>query len=183
MSKQTLFIKITQTILVCFCVLNTPVFSQSESDRIAEIKRMYNEIIGLGEQNCAEKSMIDYIDVGGEVVEMEQKASFCQINDSYFLIKGVISDWEYEEEIYAYYRNSNIFFVYIKYYDVAFEGELRYYFYENGDLVQILEKNNENADDLNLVPNSKVESEDELNRLLTYLTNDLEKIKLIFDQE
>jgi hypothetical protein len=183
MSKQTLFIKIVQTILVCFCVLNTPVFSQSQSDRIAEIKRMYSEVTQLGEKNCIVKTMVDKIDVSGEFYEVEQKAEFCDVNSTYTIVKGVISDWEYEEELFAYYVNGKLFFVFIKFYNVAFEGELRYYFYENGDVAQILQKNNENGDDLNIVPNSKVESEEEKNEFLSYLYGDMEKIQQILGQQ
>jgi hypothetical protein len=181
MSRQTLFVKITQTILVC--LLNTTIFSQSESDRIAEIKRMYNEVTQLGEQNCIVKTMVDKIDVSGEFYEVEQKAEFCDVNSTYSIVKGVISDWEYEEELFAYYINGKLFFVFIKFYNVATEGELRYYFYENSDIAQILQKNIENGDDLNLVPNIKVESEEETNEFLSYLYGDLEKIQQILDQE
>jgi hypothetical protein len=168
---------------IFICAMNSFVFAQTPSERISEIKGMYNEIMGLGEQNCIENSMIEYVDIGGELYEMEQKASSCFVNYMYGLEKGIINDWEYTGEIYAYYFQGNLFFVYMKYFDVAFEGELRYYFYENGEIVQILQKNNENGEDLSLVPNTKVEDEELKNSLLMNLYSDLEKIHVILNQD
>jgi hypothetical protein len=171
------------TIILFSCTFSSLISAQTPSERISEIKGMYNEIMGLGELNCIENSMIDYIDVGGEMYEMEQQAASCFVNYKYGINKGIINDWEYTGEIYAYYFQGNLFFVYMKYYDVTFEGELRFYFYENGDIVQILQKNNENGEDLSLVPNTKVEDEELKNSLITNLYSDLEKIQVILNQD
>jgi len=175
--------KLKLVIIFFICAYSSLIFSQSPTDRITEIKGMYNEIMGLGEQNCIEKSMIDYIDVGGEIYELEQKASSCFVNYNYGIKKGIIADWEYTGEIYAYYFQGNLFFVYMKYFDVAFEGELRFYFYENGNIVQILQKNNENGEDLSLVPNTKIEDEELKSSLIMNLYSDLEKMHVVLNQD
>jgi len=183
MKENYKIVKTIKTFSIFICAMNSFVFAQTQSERITEIKRMYSEIINLGEQNCIDKSMMDYIDVGGEMYEMEQKASSCFVNYKYGIKKGIINDWEYTGEIYAYYFQGNLFFVYMKYFDVAFEGELRYYFYENGNIVQILQKNNENGEDLSLVPNTKVEDEELKSSLITNLYSDLAKMHLILNQD
>lgn len=177
------FNKIPKIILIILIFIhNLVITAQTSTERINEIKKMYGEVVGLGKINCQEKKMIDYQDVGGDINEVEQKAEVCHLNSIYTLRKGIISKWEYSSEIFAYYNHENLFFVFVKYIGVAYEGELRFYFHKNGDLIQILEKDNLNGEELSKAPNVKVEDSVRKSDLLHDLKSDVEKIQLILIQ-
>lgn len=58
------------------------------------------------------------------------------------MITGKFSDWEWDETISFYYKDGDVYFVFIVDNSVAGIRELRVYFDKRGRLIRLLEKSN-----------------------------------------
>ena len=127
----------------------TPSYSQNNSSRIAEIKKMYGEIIKLSNSNiskkCKQGKMTNYEGYAPSSKKMpfEQTAELCHISKDYTTYNGNFSGYEWISNKTYYLKNNKLFFVFISSGAEACSHEYRVYYDMNENIIQILKKTNE----------------------------------------
>ena len=131
-------------------IIFMPLYSQDNSGRILEIKKMYGDIIKLSAEittkQCKSSKVINYesFDENSEKMPFEQLAEFCIISKDYNTYKANFCGYEWSNETSYYLNDNKIFFVFITSNAEACNNEYRIYYDINGKVIKILNKVNRN---------------------------------------
>ena len=150
MGKTTIFesnnMKTTsQYFLIALCILVNIHHSiaQNTSIRIQEIKKMYAEAIDLEKQGsikCKSEKKTAYDKPYTEPFEHTVKK--CEYNNGYTILKGNFPLHESGETYVYYFKNNQLFFVLCTNGAECCNQEDRLYFDAKGNIIKILERNN-----------------------------------------
>ena len=133
-------------------VINSFAFSQNLSSedktRIADIKRMYKEANDASTLSCKDGSSIEFdaLDPSApqsEKFEFLQTAKYCNLTGGYKTLSGNLTGYEWWENLTFYFRENELFFVFINSGAEACEDEYRIYFDKNEQVIKILHKTND----------------------------------------
>lgn len=114
----------------------------SDYDRIQQIKEWYEEATEL-EKNPVDvkRAKFDDRDQGGSAA---QQCKQLKLRNGFEILISKEDGHEYETNAKYYYKDENLFFAYVSGSNVEGRYQLRFYFSENGKVIRILEKSEEN---------------------------------------
>ena len=130
-------------------IIFMPLYSQDNSARILEIKKMYGDIIKLNNEitskQCKTGKVINYEGFSENSGKMpfEQVAELCNVSKDYTTYKSNFCGYEWRNETIYYLNANNIFFVFIASNAEACISEYRIYYDINGTVIKIINKAND----------------------------------------
>jgi hypothetical protein len=139
-------------LIIIFFLLNfvsMSCYSQDNSNRILEIKKMYGDIININNSNnakqCKTHKIINYegFDETSEKMPFDQIAEHCKVSNEYNTYKAKFSGYEWNNETIFYLKDNKIFFVFISSSSEACSNEYRLYYDLTGKVIKILNKSND----------------------------------------
>jgi hypothetical protein len=153
-------------------------FSQDNAARIQEIKTMYSEIVELqkntDQKQCktGKKTTYESLESSTTGFPFEQTAEKCTLKNNYSIIKGNFKGYEWGNDIFFYYKNNNLFFVYSEGGAESCYSEYRIYYDIKGNVIKILEKSNDCSGETP-VKNTDITEPEEQKRILLRVNEDL----------
>ena len=142
----------TKRIFLTFVIslLITHTIAQSAEDIVKNIRKQYNEVTIMesakksnGCQSGSSKTSRVIMDRN---MSFPQSSIKCSYPGGYTVITSKFEDWEFAATVKFYFKNGQLFFVFINSSDVASGYEHRTY-YGNGKVIKILEKGGFDAED------------------------------------
>ncbi len=174
-------IKYSIIILLIANSISTPCYSQNNSPRIAEIKKMYGEIVKLSSSNISKKckqgkmTIYEGFDPSSEKMPFEQTAEFCNISKDYVTYNGNFSGYEWISNKTYYLKNNKLFFVFISSGAEACAHEYRIYYDMNENIIQILKKTND-CDGSSPITSSEIKDKAEIKIIKEDIQSDFNKV-------
>lgn len=157
--------------------LTHSVLSQDNSKRVQEIKTMYSEINELEKtidhKQCKTGKKITHESLTSDTsgYPFEQTAEKCLLKNNYSIIKGNFTGYEWAADIWFYYKNSELFFVYTERGAESCYSEYRIYYDTKGSFIKILEKSNNCSGDY-AEKNVELTDAEDQKRILTRINED-----------
>jgi hypothetical protein len=170
-------------LIIVILIINsafTNCFSQENSARILEIKKMYGEVIKLSNsitsKNCKTGKVTDYqgFDENSEKMPFEQKAEYCNVSADYSTYKAKFSGYEWSTETVFYLKGNKIFFVFMSSNSEACSNEYRIYYDLNRNVIKILNKSNDCDGDKPL-KSSEIQDKAEIKSIINEVNRDFNK--------
>jgi hypothetical protein len=158
-----------------------PLYSQDNSGRILEIKKMYGDIIKLSAEittkQCKSGKVINYesFDENSEKMPFEQVAELCTISKDYTTYKSNFCGYEWRNETIYYLNDNKIFFVLIASNAEACSNEYRIYYDIAGNIIKILNKAND-CDGEKPIKSSEVTDKTEIKNIVDRINADYKKL-------
>ncbi len=159
----------------------TSCYSQDNSSRILEIKKMYGEVTKLSNSNiskqCKKGKMTNYegFDPSSEKMPFEQTAELCHISKDYITYHAKFCGYEWISDKIYYLKNNKIFFVFISSGSEACSNEYRVYYDLNENIIKILNKSNDCNGDSPL-KSSEIKDNAEMKRIYEDINTDFNKV-------
>jgi hypothetical protein len=159
----------------------TPCYSQDNSSRILEIKKMYGEVIKLSNSNiskqCKKGKMTNYegFDSRSEKMPFEQTAELCHISKDYITYDAKFCGYEWGSNVIYYLKNNKIFFVFISSGGEACINEYRVYYDLNENIIKILKKSND-CDGNSPLNSSEIKEKTEIKNIYDDIHSNFNKV-------
>lgn len=137
-SRKVYGILIWSTALVLFFPM--VLFAQETDQRVVQIKKWYQEAVTLQgklkDKYCRQSKKLTKDEYG----TYNQVFRDCDFTQGYTYTESDKNEWEYHSNTRVYYRDGNLFFIFMVYSNVCEEVEYRIYFDEAERPFRILEK-------------------------------------------
>lgn len=156
---------------------------QTVDERIDDIRKWYAEIDRMPKSNCRTKTRTAYDGLTPEnTFPFEQKASRCQLNDSYELVEGDLLGYEWGYTVHIYKKDGKIFFVFIEGGAEAWTYERRYYCDKDEQVIRFLEREGEGGDEPN-GPQKTMKLKNSSSNIRDYVGDDFKEIEKILKEK
>ena len=171
-------------LIIVILIINTAFtncFSQENSARILEIKKMYGEVIKLSSsitsKNCKTGKVTNYegFDESSEKMPFEQTAEYCNVSVDYTTYKAKFCGYEWSNETIFYLKGNKVFFVFMSSSSEACTNEYRIYYDLNGNVIKILNKSNDCNGD-KPVKSSEIADKVEMKNIIDGVNTDFAKV-------
>ena len=156
-------------------------YSQDNSSRILDIKKMYGEVNKLSNANTSKQcktgtnTSYEGFDENSEQVPFEQTAELCHISKEYSTYRAKFCGYEWASETIFYLKNNKIFFVFQSTGAESCSDEYRAYYDINGKIIKILNKSNECNGDTPSI-SSEIKDKEEMKRIQIDINSDFSKV-------
>ena len=163
-------------------------FSQENTPRILEIKKMYGEIIKLSTSNtskqCKSGKRTDYEGLNEESKKFPfpQTAELCRLSKDYSTYHAKFCGYEWHSDTTYYLKDNKIFFVFSSSNPESCKSEYRVYYDLNGKVIRILQKSDPDCDGSVASENSiEIKDKVEMKSIVNSINSDFSKLLKILD--